>query len=427
MITEIKGADDVNTLAKEAGEEIEALKVSAQEKQDKIDDMTGQLGTLTEKFKTIQVHLKQALAIERDDSEEAKLYKLGAFVNALYKKDGATLYRLGGIPTVESQNEGFKVRPGYEDRYKQLYNSYWFKAALSSDPMTSDGSDDTGFYGAYLVPTDVVPEVMRVAADASAMMGLVTSRPVRGITTYVPTTTDALTFTRLTDQETANTEDTWTWSRATLTVYDYATWIAITEDMDEDSLIALGAFIRQMVGEAWGTKYDTLALSDSTTGAIKATGVNQVVMGDGDTGFDDVTTNYLDLMIQQLTTQALRRGARFFVSPSVWDYIANEVDDNGNYKLRRFSDKEPLQARGFPVVLTDGMPAIGSSSTSTDCIGFGNPAYILNGNRVGLEFRIFDQTESSMKYSQIFLRARVRQAFVNAIPSAWAKLTTAAS
>lgn len=111
----------------------------------------------------------------------------------------------------------------------------------------------------------------------------------------------------------------------------------------------------------------------------------------------------------------------------MWDYIANEVDDNGNYKLRRFSDKEPLQARGFPVVLTDGMPAIGSSSTSTDCIGFGNPAYILNGNRVGLEFRIFDQTESSMKYSQIFLRARVRQAFVNAIPSAWAKLTTAAS
>jgi len=426
MKTEIKSEQDVNEFAKEANAEVTALKAANVEKDTKLADVDAQLKSMAEKFKTIQVQLKDALSIERDDSEEAKLYKLGSFVKALYRKDGGEANRLGGIPTINSETEGFKVRPGFEARYKALHDRFWLKAALSSDPMTSDDSDDSDFFGSYLVPVDILPEVMRIAEEASAMMSLVTSRPVRGITTTVPTTTDALTFTRLTDQETAATEDTWTWTKATLTVYDYATWIAITEDMDQDSLIALGAFIRAMVGEAWGTKFDTLALSDSTTGAMAASGINQVTMGAGDVAFSSLTTDYLDQMITELTTRGKRRGARFFMSPSVWDYPANEVDDNGNYKIRRFSDAEPLQVRGYPVTLTDGMPDISDSAVSTDFVAFGNPTYILNGNRLGLEFRIYDQTESSMKYSQIYLRARVRQAFTLAIPSAWSKLTTAA-
>jgi HK97 family phage major capsid protein len=243
----------------------------------------------------------------------------------------------------------------------------------------------------------------------------------------VPSTTDAFAFTRLTDQETAKTEDTWTWTRATLTVQTYALWIAITEEMDEDSLIGLGAFVRNMMGEAWGTAFDTLCLSDSTYGAMAASGVNQVIMGTGDKSFADLTCDYLDSLITELTTRGKRRGARFFMSPSVWDYVANEQDAQGNYKLRRFSDAEPLAARGYPVVLTDGMPDVADDAKSTDFVAFGNPAYIVNGEKVGFEFKVFSETESSMKYDQIYLRGRVRQAFVNAIPSAWSKLTTAAS
>jgi hypothetical protein len=52
---------------------------------------------------------------------------------------------------------------------------------------------------------------------------------------------------------------------------------------------------------------------------------------------------------------------------------------------------------------------------------------VCSSDLVGFEFKVFIETESSMKYDQIYLRGRVRQAFVNAIPSAWSKLTTAAS
>jgi len=430
MKTKIKSATEVeefavevDAFAAETKERVTKLEADQQE----IASVKTAVGAMEETMKSFHTLIKVKNAIEKEDTEESRLYKLGKFVTAMIRKDGREVNRLGGTPTQERSPGEFDIRKGYEDIHSQRVKAYWEKAALSTDPMSSDDTDSGNFYGSYIVPVDTIAEVMRVAADSSVMMNLVTRRPVRGLTTYQPTSTDAFTFTKVTNQETAKTEDNWTWARATLTVCTYAFWIAITEEMDEDSLIALGAFIRDMTGEAWGSKFDTLCLSDSTYGAMAASGINQLIMSVGDTSFQNLSTYYLDELIKKLTTQAKRRGARFFMSPSVWDYPANELDSNGNYKLRRFSDAEPLQARGYPVLLTDGMPATSSDAVSTDFVAFGNPRYLINGEKTGLEFRIFDQTESTMKYDQIFLRARVRQAFVNAIPSAWAKLTTAAN
>ena len=212
-----------------------------------------------------------------------------------------------------------------------------------------------------------------------------------------------------------------------LTVITYALWIAITEEVDEDSLISLGALIRTLSSEAWALKFDQMCLSDSTYGAMATSGINQVTMGAGDSGFGNVTLKYLDDMIAALTTDAKRRGCKFFMSTTVWDTLVNAKDANGDYLIRRFAEDAPKMARGFPVVTTDGMPALSATAVSTDFIAFGNPAYIVNGTKVGFEFRIFDQTYGTMQYDQFYLRARLRQAFVLWAPSAWVKLTTAAS
>jgi hypothetical protein len=60
-------------------------------------------------------------------------------------------------------------------------------------------------------------------------------------------------------------------------------------------------------------------------------------------------------------------------------------------------------------------------------MAFGNPKHILHGDRVGFEFRIFDQTEAAMQYDRIFLRCRLRQAFLVSIGAAFSKLTSAAA
>jgi len=406
----------------------------------KIEELTTTNTQLIEKIKTIQaLVVSQGAILQSDDSEEVQNYKLGKMTQLLLRNhqgasqpgDGLEMLKLGAVPTQKSSanDDGpVRVMQGFADRRAAQIKAYGSKATatISSDPLTGDNSG-TDFYGSYLLPVDTDANLLRIAADASAMMGQVTTRPVRGITTYLPTTTDAFAFTAVTNQITAKTEETLTFARTTLTVVTYALWIAITEEVDEDSLIALGALIRTLCTEAWAAKFDSMCLEDSTYGAMATTGVNAVTMGAGDTGFSNISCSYLDQMIAALTTRAKRRGAKFFFHPTVWDEIVSLTDADGRYIVRdRLSDTAPLMVRGYPVVLTDGLPGLADSAVSTKFAAFGNPSYIINGVRTGFEFRIFDQMESTMKYDLIGLRARIRQAFALWAPSAWSYLATAA-
>lgn len=437
VVTRIEDVEALKSTVDTVTTELAAEKAAREESERK-------LTVFEEKIKSL-LTITERLTPINEDTEEAKLYRIGSMVNALVraKKGGPreqyeaakVMKALGAFPSKNLTGSGgaetFSLREGYEAAWRaqmhKQFGGYVGKAALSSDPLTSDGSDDSSFYGQYLVPTDLVAELVRIAADASSMMPLVTHIPVRGITTYIPTTTDGMTFTKVTDQETAKTEDTITFSRSTLTVNTYAFWLALTDEMDEDSLIAIGALIRTMGAEAWATKFDELALSDSTYGAMKTTGVNQIILGTGDSSFSSVEVDDLAGMPSQLNTRAKRRGARYFAHPTVWDTLENEKDSDGRYVLRMPSEMAPARVRGYEVVQSDGMPDSADSAASTDFLLFGNPRFIYAGDKTAFEFRVFDQTESSMKYDQLFLRCRVRQAMVNTMPSAFVKLTTSAS
>ena len=398
-----------------------------------IEGLTSENVQFTEKLKSIQTLIKTKEAILEENTPEAHAYKIGKMVQLMrrnhysvkngQKSDGDVMLNLGAIPTVNADmqdREPIKIVKGYEERWLKSFD----KAAITSTPLATDEST---FFGSYLVPVDTVADLMRIAADASAMMPRVTTMQVRGTTMYLPKTTDAFAFTLVTNERTAKTEETLTIGRTTLTTETFAFWIGITEEMDEDSLIGLGELIRTMGAEAWGTKFDTMCLEDSTYGAINTSGIGEVVMGSGSSTFGSILLSDLDNMIAKLTTKALRQGASFFMHPTIWDVLTNITDANGNYKIRRFSETAPLAVKGYPVVLTDGMPALADSAVSTSFIGFGNPRYIVNGNRVGFEFRVFDQMESTMKYDIIVLRCRLRQAFALWAPHAWVKLTSAAS
>jgi HK97 family phage major capsid protein len=197
--------------------------------------------------------------------------------------------------------------------------------------------------------------------------------------------------------------------------------------MDEDSLVGLGDLIRTLCGEAWGLKFDNLAISDSTYGALATSGINETIMGTGDVNFASVDFDDLDALIADLTTEAMRQGARYIMHTTVFDYFRGAKDDMGRYIFQDAAPGAPATLRGFPYVLSDGAPSSGDSAASTSFLLFGNPRHIIAGDRIGFEFRIFDQTGGTMEYDQIYLRARVRQAMVLGLPSAMTKLTTAAS
>ena len=435
-----KFVEEMREKFKAFAEKIGLLETSKAEGDAKIETLTVDLAEskasnvqFTEKLKNIQALVKVKDAILKESTPEAAAYKIGKMVQLMRrnhhsiragrKDDGKAMLDFGATPAVPGaifDTSPIKIMEGFEEHYLKQFN----KAAITSTPFASD---EATFFGTYLVPVDTNTELLRIAADTSAMMGRVTIMQVRGTTMYLPKTTDAFAFTLVTNERTAKTEDTLTIGRTTLTTETYAFWIGITEEMDEDSLIGLGSLIRTMGGEAWGTKFDTQCLSDSTYGAMATSGILEVVMGAGHGTFDSIDLVDLDAMIAKLTTRALRQGAAFFMHPTVWDVLVNKTDSNGNYKIRRFSETAPLMVRGYPVVLTDGMPALASSAVSTSFVALGNPRYIVNGDRVGFEFRIFDQQESTMLYDIITLRCRLRQAFALWAPHAWVKLTTSGS
>ena len=407
-IEEQKLADSVAALSeaqKKAQEDVEKLN----------KELLDKIGGLTLAFKAKGDWKEQ-------NTPEAEAYKMGKFISAMIqakngvRKAASDVLEMKARPVKESQD----AQEGWFDKTGTFEKT---NPTISTAPVAGD--DSSTYYGSYLIPVDYSAMVMRVAADASSMMPLVTHIPVRGITTYVPNTTDAMTFTKLTNQETAKTEDHITFGRATLTTNTYAFWMAVTEEMDEDSLVAVGNLVRTMAGEAWGTAFDTLALSDSSYGAL-ALATPEKVMDAGDAAFDNLALGYIDSLIQELGTKNLRQGARLFFHTTTFDYARNFKNSNGDYIFQDAVQAAPATLRGYPFTISDGMPSSSDSAASTSFVLFGNPRHILAGDRVGFEFRIFDQTIGTMQYDQIYLRARVRQAMTLGLPTAMAKLTTAA-
>jgi len=428
LLGELKDKVDATSLkveeaAKKSEEEPEAV-VALRTQQEELKTTSEQL---IEKIKTLEIAFKAKGTWKEQDTPIAKSYGLGNFVNNMIRarkgqspSAAAELLKAGGQPVREVENPDEIIKIPVDGKFVKSSPVY------TDNPLASD--DAATYYGSYLVPVEYGAELGRIAADASAMMGLVTPMPMRGITRYLPRTTDALTFTKVTDQQPGKkTEDTLTFDRATLTANTYALYLAISEEMDEDSLIGIGELVKTMAGEAWGAKFDDLALDDSTYGALHDSGVNILTMDEGDTSYSDISINYLDNLIAELTTKTKRQGARFFFHTTVFDYVRQEKDAQGRYIFQDATNAAPATIRGYPFVISDGMPPASESTTSDEFVLFGNPRYIVAGNRVGFEFKVFDQTMGAAMYDQIYLRVRVRQAMVTWMPTTLAILKTAAS
>lgn len=425
MAVEIKTAEDLSKLLDSMHTRLEAVekKPAAPDTSKELEQLKVDQKAFVEKLGNLEVAVKAKGSWKEQDTPMAKAYKMGNLVNTMIqakhgvRKADEDLREIGVMPSrLKDEASGYFEKAGT-----------WEKTSATVSDAPLRGDDSSTYYGSYLVPVEYTAELLRTAQEASKMMPLVTHMPMRGITKYVPTTTDALAFTAVTNQATAKTEDHLTIGQATLAAIVYASWLAITEEMDEDSLIGLGDLVRTMYGEAWGLKFDTLAISDSTYGLLAASGINEAVMGPGDIGFGDADFDDLDSLIAELTSENKRRGGRFMMHTTVFDYFRGKKDAMGRYLFQEAAAGAPATLRGYPFVLTDGAPSAASSAVSTSFIGFGNPRNIIAGDRVGFEFRIFDQTAGTMQYDQIYLRARVRQAMVTALPGSMAKLTTAAS
>ncbi|GAJ23811.1 unnamed protein product [marine sediment metagenome] len=106
------------------------------------------------------------------------------------------------------------------------------------------------------------------------------------------------------------------------------------------------------------------------------------------------------------------------------DKVRSLKNAMGDYIYQKPAEGKPGTIWGYPFTEVDGMPDLADSAASTPFIGFCNPRYLLNLNRIGMEVKMFSETIQAVTDDLSYLSARTRQFFAVAVPTACAKLTT---
>jgi HK97 family phage major capsid protein len=348
-------------------------------------------------------------------SADERKWEVAQFMLAVARKDTAKVYDLGGKMNASQDAQEWR-------------DSGWTvnkDAPNLGTPMRGDATT-----GSYLIPDALAAEILRIPSDPSALMGRVRTIPmsVRKIT--FPTSLATPTFTWVTNETTAKTESSATLAYEDLECETAAAWVAMTEEFQEDSIVDFSQYLIELFNEAWQLEFDTQCLSASAapfTGVLHDAGVNTVTMGAGRTGFANLDLDDLIDLRAGLTSQAKRNGAAYIMHMTIRDLISKIKDDNGNYIYAQPGAGQPGTIWGEPVIISPAMPDIGDTAADTGFVIYGNPKHILHGNRIGMEFRLFNQTSDALVYDRNFLRVRLRQAFVVGQPSGFAVLETAAA
>lgn len=380
-------------------EEMEKVKAEVKDAREKLAEVTSK--NWVEKYST-------------QDTSEEKLYRFGKYIKAMVKRDREGLAKYGA--------SGQGLSPDQAAAWGQ--GQYTMQKADLGTPLYSDATT-----GSYLIPVEYASEILRVAKQSSQLMGKIREVPMSSNSKIFPAEDAAASVTWRTLQASAITETTPTFTYRTLTAYTGAMYSAVVEELVEDAMVPVAAHYRDLFGEAFGYEFDYQVCqgSGSPHTGILSGASNGLVLGAGQTSFNDLKPDDLYDAVAKLTTVNKRIGGTWCFHCTVFDILRKIKDANGNYIIQQPTGTQPGTLCGYPYVISDGMVSLSSDDVSTKFVWFGNPKNMLWGNRVGIEFATFDQTGYRAEYGEIIFRGRVRWAFTVGIPAAFVTIATAAS
>jgi HK97 family phage major capsid protein len=347
---------------------------------------------------------------------------IGQTFLALRKGDMATFERnggkVGGFGAGDNDDWSMNIPGSFTDEnMKALLGS----AYLRGDAVT----------GSYLVPEAWYDDVMRVALQGSVMASRVRKIEMTTRIVKIPNLATMLTLAWPTDETTTKTESAPTFgANLELTAKTCAGWLSVTDELIEDSVVPLATLFSELYAEAWGKEIDTQILTANAapfTGILHCASCTGVSLGAGKTSYENLNLEALvDLedAISVAKGEAALAGAVFIMHRKVFNRLKRLKDDNGDPIFMKAGDGIPATIWNYPYILSDVMPY--PTTASTPFLILGNPKYWSMGERVGMEIKRFDQTSYGMQNDQIFYRFRIRAAFKELVPAAFAVLSTGA-
>ncbi len=307
-------------------------------------------------------------------------------------------------------------------------------------------NETTGSAGAFLVPEEFTAEVYRVVEDFGLVAKMATKFPMGSDTRNVPTVASSVSGS-YPGEATAGTPSQPVLAQVQLLA---KTWVGLTPMSNEllaDANVSVVDLLVTLFAEAIAGELDSQALAGTGspfTGILGNTSVNVVTMATGQSTFSSLTLADLRDLQTQVTPFSLQ-GAGYIMHRSVWGVVqklrtggTNSGDFFGastNPVIVGTAQGFPTATAGFlwgyPVYLSDKMPAVSATAISTKYVIFGNLKHVFVGDRAPLAVSVSQEGVingvSLFETNQSAVRVVARHAVAVGLPTAFAVLKTSAS
>lgn len=370
-------------------------------------------------------------------------------VKSAIEKAGLDKVSKNGMPVfgkTADQLEKLDSKEKTVELFKALYHKDTQTLASFKALNRGDGSA-----GGFLVPTEFSADVHRLASDYGLVARFATRRNMSTDSRLEPREASSVTVT-YPGENNAGTESEPVFEQVELAVKDAVGITAISNSLLADADTDVYNMLAKLFAEAMGVDLDSQGLTGNGspfTGILNDSGVNVTTMGSGDTDFTDA--DYDDLVDLRTSVKATAMsGAGYIVHRTVWGSLRKKKDSQGQYlssgenSIIRVSQGLGIDGEGagkiaiagsvdgYPILLSDQMPATSATAVSTKFAIFGNLEHLLWGDRQQMGVAISDSatlSSSGNLFEKNMSAVRVvdRRAIAVAVPSAFAVLKTAAS
>jgi HK97 family phage major capsid protein len=226
---------------------------------------------------------------------------------------------------------------------------------------TTIKSSLTDSAGKYLVPEPLANSIWENIQNKSAVIPFLTKMPMGSATLSLNAVDNDIEMTWVSTEGGAKTVSNEDYKQVTLTAYELAVVVTITDILLEDSNVEMVSHIRGEIEDAV-----VRALEQSYLGYYDGTPFAQTISGDcpaahtiaAGTG-DDLLVD-ISQALQAIETDGFTNNIGFVTHPSVKHDLRSLRDDNGQPILQPASSSEPATLFGYPIRFTRNMVQTGS-------------------------------------------------------------------
>lgn len=310
-------------------------------------------------------------------------------------------------------------------------------------------TEGTGSAGGFIVPEEFAAEVNRIVEDFGLVPKLCRKFPMKYDTLNVPRLSATVSVSYA-GEATAGTPSQPTFEQVVLQTKTLIGITPMSNELLADANVSVVDLLTELFAEAIAGQLDQQGLAGTGspfTGILSDTGVTvvQQANGTGNSTFTGAATadNARDL-IAGIKPWALQ-GAAYFMHRSVWaviqkskaattgDYFISAINPvvTGAADTQAFPTAMAGTLWGYPVYLSDKMPAITATAVSTKFIIFGNLKHLYMGVRQDMGVAISQDatvgSDNLFAANMSAVRVTTRHALAVGLPAAFAVLKTSAS